>query len=67
MTSGKKDTIEDAAQSDCFYAMYGLVDTADLLMYDFQNIRPQGEATVNWFNVAAYDPLHVTGDLTVTY
>jgi len=55
----------DSAQSNCFYAMYGLVDTADLLKYDFANILSEG--SFNWFNVAAYDPLHLVGDLTVAY
>lgn len=67
MSAGAKDTVEDAMQSDCFYAMYGMVDTVDLLMYDVKNIMPSGEAKLNWFNVSFYDPLHVTGDFMVNY
>lgn len=55
----------ESPQSNCFYAIYGLVDTADLLKYDFQNIMQEG--SFNWFNVAGYDPLHLVGDLTVSY
>jgi len=45
--------------------MYGLVDTADLLAYDFAHIV--GDGSFNWFNVMAYDPLHFSGDLSVSY
>jgi len=65
MGTGPKDTLEDAIQSDCFYSVYGAVDTVDLLKYDFQNIV--GDGQVGWFNVMAYDPLHITGDLSVSY
>jgi len=65
MGEGDRQGVEDAAQSDCFYAMYGLVDTADLLAYDFAHIV--GEGSFNWFNVMAYDPLHMSGDLSVSY
>lgn len=65
MTAGARDTVEQAMQSDCFYAMYGLVDTVDLLLYDFAHII--GEGSFNWFNVAVYDPLHITGDFTVAF
>jgi len=42
MTGSKKDTIEDAQQSDCFYSVYGLVDTVDLLAHDVKNIVGEG-------------------------
>jgi hypothetical protein len=58
-------SVEDAAQSDCFYGVYGLVDTVDLLAYDFANIV--GEGQLGWFNVLAYDPLHFAGDASVSY
>lgn len=66
MAKGARDTVEDAAQSDCFYAVYGLVDTADLMMYDFKNVASES-GSLNWFNVAAYDPLHFSGDSMVSY
>jgi len=65
MGENDRQGVEDAAQSDCFYAMYGLVDTADLLAYDFAHIV--GDGSFNWFNVMAYDPLHFSGDLSVSY
>lgn len=65
MNSGISSAVSDAQQSDCFYAVYGLVDTVDLMSYDFKNIV--GDGSFNWFNVAAYDPLHFTGDASVSY
>lgn len=69
MSGGARDTVEDAAQSDCFYSVYGLVDTADLLVYDLKTVATEAQTTgqVKWFNVAAYDPIHMTGDTMVTY
>jgi len=64
----KSDVMDDVAefqQSDCFYSMYGMVDTVDLLSYDWQNILADGK--FQWFNVMAYDPLHFSGDLSVAY
>lgn len=55
----------EAVQSDCFYSMYGMVDTVDLLAYDWAHIAADGQ--FQWFNVMAYDPLHFTGDLSVAY
>lgn len=63
--ASKLDSVETAPQSDCFYAFYGLVDTVDLAMYDFKNIKQPG--AFNWFNVLAYDPLHFAGDTSVSY
>ena len=45
--------------------MYGLVSNVSLLSYDIKNIMSAG--SLNWFNVAAYDPLHFLGDMTVSY
>lgn len=59
---------EDASsfqQSECFYSMWGLVDTVDIMAYDFKNILAEGQ--LNWFTVGAYDPLHFVGGLTVAY
>jgi len=56
--------LDSAEQSECFYAMWGLIDTVDLMAYDFANIIANG--SLNWFNVMAYDPLHFTGDFSVT-
>lgn len=57
--------VADSPQSNCFYSMYGLVDTVSLLQHDFVNILSSG--SFNWFNVMAYDPLHFVGDMTVAY
>jgi len=45
--------------------MYGMMDSFGVLAHDFNNILDSG--TLNWFNVAMYDPFAITGDLTVTY
>jgi len=58
-------SLKNAEQSECFYAVYGLVDTADMMAYDFQNVVAEG--SFNWFNVAAYDPLHFAGDSSISY
>ena len=54
-----------AVASNCFYSAYGLMDTFDLLIYDATNIFSSGN--FNWFNTLAYDPFHLTGDLSVVY
>ena len=46
--------------------MYGLVSNVSLLSYDVKNIMSE-PGSLNWFNVAAYDPLHFLGDMTVSY
>lgn len=53
-------------QTNCFYAMWGLVDTNELLVYDIKNILAD-PGSFNWFNVLAYDPLHAVGDTLVVY
>jgi len=45
--------------------VYGLVDTAEMTAYDFANVVQDG--SFNWFNVAAYDPLHFAGDSSISY
>lgn len=45
--------------------MWGMVDTTELMAYDWAHIMKDG--SFNWFNVAAYDPLHFTGDFSVMY
>lgn len=65
MGEGITNAVESAAQSDCFYAFYGMVDTLDLMAHDFKNIL--GEGQLGWFNVIAYDPLHFSGDLSISY
>ena len=54
-----------AVASNCFYSAYGLMDTFDLLIYDATNMFASGN--FNWFNTLAYDPFHLTGDLSVVY
>ena len=54
-----------AVASNCFYSAYGLMDTFDLLIYDATNMLSSGN--FNWFNTLAYDPFHLTGDLSVVY
>ncbi len=41
MSTGLED-ITAFAQSNCFYSVYGLVDTMDLMIVDFQNIVSAG-------------------------
>jgi len=42
-----------------------MMDTFDLLLYDAKNIFANGN--FNWFNLIAYDPFHLAGDLSVVY
>jgi hypothetical protein len=52
--------------SNCFYALYGFIDTADNLLYGWKNIFST-PGQINWFNAVFYDPLHATGDFSVIY
>jgi len=42
-----------------------LQDTVSSMQYDLTHIMSGG--SVQWFNVAAYNPTHALGDLMVTY
>jgi len=53
-------------ESNCFYSMYGLMESVDQLMYDFDNIiDPSGEAL--WFNLVVYNPLAILNNTSVGY
>ena len=65
MANQLQDDVAEFQQSDCFYAMYGIVDTVEVLAWDFKHILADG--SFNWFNVMAYDPLHFSGGLSVAY
>lgn len=53
-------------ESNCFYAMYGLMDSVDVLASDFSNfVDPAGE--VKWFNLIAYNPSHILNNTMVGY
>jgi hypothetical protein len=52
--------------SNCFYAMKGIVDSVEVLLYDWKYIR-QWSGEIKWFNVFVYDPIHILGDTTVLY
>lgn len=64
-TSMDMTSLKNAEQSECFYAVYGMVDTFDMAAYDFANVVADG--SFNWFNVGMYDPLHMTGDMSISY
>jgi len=52
--------------SNCFYAMKGIIDSVEVLLYDWKYIR-QFSGEIKWFNVFVYDPIHILGDTTVLY
>lgn len=53
-------------ESNCFYSLYGLVDSADKLVYDWNNfVDPAG--SINWFNLVGYNPVHILNNVTVNY
>lgn len=52
--------------TNCFYALYGLTDTLDRFREDLAGIRSTG-GQIRWFNVVAYDPIHIFGDLSVIW
>lgn len=58
--------IDSVSESNCFYATYGLVSTFNQLAYDWENIQ-QFSGSYNWFNIALYDPLHITSNFSVVY
>jgi len=56
----------DLVESNCFYAMYGLNDSIDELLNDFEHfITPVGE--VKWFNLVGYNPIHILNNVAVGY
>lgn len=42
MEVGFGNDAADTIQSNCFYSMFGLVDTADLMTFNFKNILLDG-------------------------
>lgn len=53
-------------ESNCFYAMYGTIDSVDVLVSDFKNIvDPAGE--VKWLNLIIYNPTHILNNSMVAY
>lgn len=53
-------------ESNCFYSMYGLMESVDQLVYDFDNIiDPSGEAL--WFNLVVYNPISIVNNTSVGY
>ena len=52
--------------SNCFYAMKGIIDSVEVMVYDWKTIS-QWRGEFKWFNVFLYDPIHILGDTTVLY
>jgi len=56
----------EMVESNCFYSMYGLVDSVDVLLSDFHNfVEPAGE--VKWVNLVLYNPAHIVNNFFVSY
>lgn len=59
-------TASNLVESNCFYGMYGLIESVDQLMFDFNNIiDPSGEA--QWFNLVVYNPISILNNVSVGY
>ena len=58
--------IDSVSESNCFYATYGLLQSVDQLQYDWDNLMTLS-GTFNWFNLAVYDPVHITSNFSVVY
>jgi len=57
---------KEMVESNCFYAMYGMMDSVDVLLSDFNNfIDPAGE--LKWMNLIAYNPSHIINNVMVGY
>lgn len=53
-------------ESNCFYGMYGLMESIDQLMFDFNNIvDPAGE--IKWFDMVFYNPISILNNVSVGY
>lgn len=53
-------------ESNCFYAMYGFMDSIDVLIADVDNfVDPAGE--VKWLNLIEYNPSHILNNFFVGY
>jgi len=56
----------EMVESNCFYAMYGMMDSVDVLVNDITNfIDPAGE--IKWVNALAYNPSHILNNVMVGY
>lgn len=56
----------EMVESNCFYAMYGLADSFDVLLSDLSNfIDPAGE--IKWLNFIMYNPSHIINNVMVGY
>ena len=55
------------AQSNCFYAAYAIAESMSTLGYDLTHFYDSETGTANWFNILAYDPMHITGNSSVVY
>lgn len=38
LSNSYASSVETSTQTDCFYSLYGMVDTFELLIHDFNNI-----------------------------
>ena len=53
-------------ESNCFYAMYGLLDSVDVLIDDINTfVAPAGE--IKWANAIIYNPIHIFNNSMVGY
>ena len=52
--------------SNCFYAVKGVIGSIETMVYDIKNLGARS-GEYQWFNIAIFDPLHIIGDITVTY
>lgn len=55
MASESKGAGGDEA-NNCFFALYGITDSIDSLIFDAQNIFGTS-GSVNWFNAVGYNPI----------
>lgn len=63
---GGGDSDASAASSNCFFALYGMTDSIDGLVNDAKSLTATS-GSVNWFNIVGYSPIHLLGNLSVTY